>query len=92
MAEAVFAHQASEHPTLSHKIKVDSCGTGAYHVGDTPDERTVETCVKVGRRLRFDVDRSIAGARALHLDALRSHLLHGGGHWLMWNLCPQYFM
>lgn len=25
-------------------IEVDSCGTGAYHVGEEPDERTIETC------------------------------------------------
>jgi low molecular weight phosphotyrosine protein phosphatase len=28
-------------------IEVDSCGTAGYHVGEEPDERTVETCRKV---------------------------------------------
>lgn len=27
-------------------IEVDSCGTGGYHVGEEPDERTVEVCRK----------------------------------------------
>ncbi|KAL0580825.1 Low molecular weight phosphotyrosine protein phosphatase [Marasmius crinis-equi] len=29
-------------------IEVDSCGTGAYHVGEDPDDRTVATCKKHG--------------------------------------------
>ncbi|KAG7099015.1 hypothetical protein E1B28_000898 [Marasmius oreades] len=28
-------------------IHVDSCGTGAYHVGEDPDDRTVAICKKV---------------------------------------------
>jgi low molecular weight phosphotyrosine protein phosphatase len=49
MAEAVFKHQLAQRGDLKSKVvKVDSCGTGAYHVGDDPDERTVETCNKVG--------------------------------------------
>jgi len=27
-------------------IEVDSCGTGGYHVGEEPDERTVGVCQK----------------------------------------------
>ncbi|KAJ9104039.1 hypothetical protein QFC19_004173 [Naganishia cerealis] len=46
MAEAVFADQASKKPHLAKRIKVDSCGTAAYHVGEEPDERTVATCRK----------------------------------------------
>ncbi len=47
MAEAVFAHEASTRAELAPRIKVDSCGTAGYHVGEEPDERTVETCRKV---------------------------------------------
>lgn len=47
MAEAVFADRASKKPHLARRIKVDSCGTAAYHVGEEPDERTVATCEKV---------------------------------------------
>lgn len=46
MAEAVFAARAHLTP-LAPRIKIDSCGTAAYHVGETPDERTVATCRKV---------------------------------------------
>jgi low molecular weight phosphotyrosine protein phosphatase len=51
MAEAVFEHQLKQRSSevQSRVVKVDSCGTGAYHVGDEPDERTVETCKKVRR-------------------------------------------
>jgi low molecular weight phosphotyrosine protein phosphatase len=49
MAEAVFQAQVKQrNPEVQGKIvKIDSCGTGAYHVGDDPDERTVQTCKKV---------------------------------------------
>lgn len=45
----MLAHRASLRPHLVEKyeIKVDSCGTAAYHVGEEPDERTVATCQKV---------------------------------------------
>jgi len=43
MGEAVLAHEASK---LGLPVTVDSAGTAAYHVGDTPDERTVATCKK----------------------------------------------
>ncbi|KAG7562441.1 hypothetical protein FFLO_02115 [Filobasidium floriforme] len=48
MAEAVFQAQVKQrNPEIQGKIvKIDSCGTGAYHVGDDPDERTVQTCQK----------------------------------------------
>lgn len=39
MAEAVFKNMAQSH----HRItEVDSCGTGAYHAGDSPDPRTMK--------------------------------------------------
>ncbi|KAL0259633.1 Low molecular weight phosphotyrosine protein phosphatase [Diplodia seriata] len=43
MSEGVFRHLAkssSPHPLVG---EVDSCGTGAYHVGDGPDSRTMST-------------------------------------------------
>jgi protein-tyrosine-phosphatase len=51
MAEAVFQNQVKQrNDEVQGKIvKIDSCGTGAYHVGDDPDERTVQTCKKVSR-------------------------------------------
>lgn len=45
MAEGVFQSLtrpplASKHPLIR---KIDSCGTGAYHTGDEPDDRTMAT-------------------------------------------------
>ncbi|KAJ1980513.1 Low molecular weight phosphotyrosine protein phosphatase [Dimargaris xerosporica] len=47
MAEAVFAHMVKEN-NLADKFTIDSAGTAGYHVGDTPDERSVKTCVAHG--------------------------------------------
>lgn len=40
MAEAVFRSLTKAHPGIAG---VDSAGTGAYHAGDPPDPRTMET-------------------------------------------------
>ncbi|MEM8893752.1 MAG: low molecular weight protein-tyrosine-phosphatase [Bacteroidota bacterium] len=39
LAEAVFQHKVSQ-SGLNKKIMVDSCGTGAYHIGEDPDPRS----------------------------------------------------
>ncbi|EMD70217.1 hypothetical protein GGP41_000354 [Bipolaris sorokiniana] len=48
MAEGVFQSLTrpagkSPHPLISH---IDSCGTGAYHIGSDPDSRTMATLRK----------------------------------------------
>ena len=40
MAEAVFRSLTQSHPGT---LKIDSAGTGAYHAGDAPDTRTMDT-------------------------------------------------
>jgi low molecular weight phosphotyrosine protein phosphatase len=45
MAEAVFASLASTHPLLG---TIDSAGTGAYHIGASPDQRTLAVLAKNG--------------------------------------------
>ena len=40
MAEAVFRSLTSSHPLIK---EIDSAGTGAYHTGDGPDPRTMDT-------------------------------------------------
>ncbi|KAL1610840.1 Low molecular weight phosphotyrosine protein phosphatase [Paraconiothyrium brasiliense] len=50
MSEGVFQSLtrpplASPHPLIRN---IDSCGTGAYHVGDNPDSRTMQTLKKKG--------------------------------------------
>lgn len=61
MAEGVFQSITSKPPYQGLVSKLDSCGTGAYHVGDDPDDRTMETLAKHGvtdyvhaaRKVRF---------------------------------------
>lgn len=43
MAEGVFKSLVSKPPYNSLIKVVDSCGTAGYHVGTSPDERTMAT-------------------------------------------------
>ena len=45
MAEGVFQSLVSSSPASIRSLvhTIDSCGTGAYHVGDSPDSRTMST-------------------------------------------------
>ena len=45
MAEGVFRNVADTHPKIG---KIDSAGTGAYHVGEGPDSRTMSTLRRHG--------------------------------------------
>ncbi|EIW69354.1 hypothetical protein TREMEDRAFT_30865 [Tremella mesenterica DSM 1558] len=63
MAEAVLVHLYNQRPALKQKVDlhVDSAGTDAYHVGESADPRTIQTCKKHGipisnkaRKLRAD--------------------------------------
>lgn len=45
MAEGVFAHLVQE-AGLSDRIKVDSCGTGSWHVGENPHRGTQKVLKK----------------------------------------------
>ena len=45
MAEGVFTGMASKHPLIS---EIDSAGTGAYHVMEPPDPRTMSTLRRHG--------------------------------------------
>ncbi|WP_044410691.1 low molecular weight protein-tyrosine-phosphatase [Thiomicrospira microaerophila] len=46
-AHAVFRKQVEE-AGLAHKIRIDSAGTHAYHVGNPPDERSMRTAASRG--------------------------------------------
>jgi protein-tyrosine phosphatase len=47
MAEGVFRHLV-EQEGLGHRISVDSAGTGSWHVGESPDIRSVRTAAGHG--------------------------------------------
>ena len=50
LAEGVFAHLA-EARGAAHRFRVDSAGTGAYHVGQPPDRRMLAVARAHGVRL-----------------------------------------
>ena len=43
MAQGVFQSIVSKQPYEGLISNIDSCGTGAYHVGSNPDSRTMST-------------------------------------------------
>ncbi|KAF3310104.1 hypothetical protein TWF173_010114 [Orbilia oligospora] len=48
MAEAVFRHVVTEKNLLDKFDVIDSAGTGAYHIGNPPDSRSVAECERNG--------------------------------------------
>lgn len=72
MAEGVFQSITSKPPYKGLVRKLDSCGTGAYHVGDDPDDRTMATLAEHG------VTDYVHAARKVSL-AFFSRLLTGQG-------------
>lgn len=60
-AEGVFRRLLDEHG-LAHRVQVDSCGIGDWHVGKAPDPRTREAAARRG------VDLSVLRARQLAAD------------------------
>lgn len=51
MAEAIFDHKITKRG-LKQAIKSDSCGTSDYHIGELPDERTLQCAT--GRGILLD--------------------------------------
>ena len=47
LAEALFVQKVKEKGYES-RIRVDSCGTGDWHIGDDPDPRTLDVCQRNG--------------------------------------------
>jgi len=47
LAEAIFKHKIRERK-IAHLFDVDSCGTANYHIGDSPDKRTIANAKKNG--------------------------------------------
>jgi protein-tyrosine phosphatase len=47
LAEAIFKHKIKSRG-LEKWIEADSCGTSNYHIGDTPDPRTISNAARNG--------------------------------------------
>lgn len=51
-AEAVFKKRLADHAWLGAQVHVDSAGTGAWHVGHSPDPRSIAAAQKRGYDLK----------------------------------------
>ncbi len=69
LAEGIFIQLARERGLLD-RFDIDSCGTGAWHVGHDADSRSIRVAAKYGIKLVHE-------ARQLepHTDFVRYHLL-----------------
>jgi len=47
LAEAIFLHKIME-KGLESRFQVNSCGTADYHIGDSPDPRTIKNAARNG--------------------------------------------
>jgi len=57
-AEGVFVHKVRE-AGLSERIRIDSAGTHAYHIGNPPDERTQRSALRRGYDLSTQRARKV---------------------------------
>ncbi len=51
LGEGVLAHRLEEED-LSDRVRVDSAGTGAWHLGEPPDPRSTEVAIRHGIALQ----------------------------------------
>ena len=58
LAEGVMRHLVEERG-LSDRIDVDSAGTGAWHVGESPDPRSIEVAARNGVSLEGQSARKV---------------------------------
>ncbi len=61
LAEGIFTHLVNEQG-LAHRFRIDSAGTGHWHVGNPPDPRAVLAAAK------NNIDISALRARQYHPD------------------------
>ncbi len=80
LAEAVFKHKIKER-SLQNRFEADSCGTANYHIGDSPDPRTINNAKRngviiehCGRQLSVDDIASFDYIMAMDNSNLRNIL------------------
>ena len=68
-AEAVFRKKVEE-AGLSAAIQMDSCGTAGYHIGEPPDQRTMQAARQRGFDMSMLRGRQVAAADFDHFDLI----------------------
>ncbi|MGD9887712.1 MAG: low molecular weight protein-tyrosine-phosphatase [Halothiobacillaceae bacterium] len=66
-AEGVFMRKVHE-AGLSERIRIDSAGTHAYHIGNPPDERTQRSALRRGYDLSSLRARKVEAQDFMHFD------------------------
>lgn len=66
LAEGIFDHMVQQ-KGLGDKIESDSCGTGAYHIGEIPDSRSIDVAQRNGIKLNH-LGRQFQGADFENFD------------------------
>jgi len=67
MAEGAFRHLV-EDQGLDHLVEIDSAGTGAWHVGNSPDHRATTTALQRGIDLSIQRARKVCREDFEHYD------------------------
>ncbi|WP_239496147.1 low molecular weight protein-tyrosine-phosphatase [Salinicola peritrichatus] len=62
--------QRLEEAGLSERIEVDSCGTGAWHIGEPPDPRAIEAAAARGIDIRELRGRQLAVSDFMAFDEI----------------------
>lgn len=66
-AQAVFQYQLEQN-ALADYIDTDSCGTAAYHVGESPDKRAVQAAGKRNYAMQHLLGRQLAASDFFDFD------------------------
>ena len=73
MAEGIFRSMVSKPPYEGLISEIDSCGTGAYHSGSSPDSRTMSTLEDNGITDYDHAARKVSANRFSHYRRLPLH-------------------
>lgn len=68
LAQGIFMHMARERDVLEH-YRIESAGIGAWHCGEPPDSRAIETAARRGITL-LSVCRQVNGTDFREFDLL----------------------
>ncbi|MGB0713498.1 MAG: low molecular weight protein-tyrosine-phosphatase [Gammaproteobacteria bacterium] len=84
-AEGVFTHLV-EQAGLADVIDVDSAGTHAYHVGESPDGRSQEAALRRGIDLSAQRARRVSDGDFFEFDYVLA--MDGSNYYELEQICP----